>query len=73
MQKRTPNKISQSNAAVVKRVSTEANAKLNVNQSAAKMKKIHSAAARVKGTTIKELINDGRAWLSYPIKKDETK
>jgi hypothetical protein len=60
MQKRTPNKISQSNAAVVKRVSTEANAKLNVNQSAAKMKQIHSAAARVKGATIKELINDGR-------------
>jgi hypothetical protein len=61
MQKRTPNKISQSNASVVKRVSTEANAKLNVNQSAAKMKQIHSAAACVKGTTIKELINDGRA------------
>ena len=61
MQKRTPNKISQSNAAVVKRVSTEANAKLNVNQSVAKMKEIHSAAARVKGTLIKELINDGRA------------
>lgn len=61
MQKRTPNKISQSNAAVVKRVSTEANAKLNVNQSVAKMKEIYSAAARVKGTTIKELIDDGRA------------
>jgi hypothetical protein len=61
MQKRTPKKINQSNATVVKRVSTEASAKLNVNQSAAKMKEIHSAAARVKGTTIKELIDDGRA------------
>jgi ribosomal protein S6 len=37
------------------------------------MKQIHSAAARVKGTTIKDLINHGRTWLSYPIKKDETK
>jgi hypothetical protein len=61
MQKRTPKKINQSNATVVKRVLTEASAKLNVNQSAAKMKEIHSAAARVKGTTIKELIDDGRA------------
>ncbi len=61
MQKRTPKKNSQSNATVVKYVTTEANAKLNVNQSVAKMKKIHSAAARVKGTTIKELIDDGRA------------
>ena len=61
MQKRTPKKISQSNATVVKHVSTEANAKLNVNQSVAKMKEIHSAVARVKGTTIKELIDDGRA------------
>jgi hypothetical protein len=61
MQKRTPKKINQSNATVVKRVSTEASAKLNVNQSAAKMKEIHSVAARVKGTTIKELIDDGRA------------
>ena len=61
MQKRTPKKINQSNATLVKRVSTEASAKLNVNQSAAKMKEIHSAAARVKGTTIKELIDDGRA------------
>jgi hypothetical protein len=61
MQKRTPKKINQSNATVVKHVSTEASAKLNVNQSVAKMKKIHSAAACVKGTTIKELIDDGRA------------
>jgi hypothetical protein len=61
MQKRTPKKINQSNATLVKRVSTEASAKLNVNQSAAKMKEIHSAAARVKGATIKELIDDGRA------------
>jgi hypothetical protein len=61
MQKRTPKKINQSNATLVKRVSTEASAKLNVNQSAAKMKEIHSAAARVKGITIKELIDDGRA------------
>jgi hypothetical protein len=61
MQKRAPKKINQSNATVVKRVSTEASAKLNVNQSAAKMKEIHSAAVRVKGTTIKELIDDGRA------------
>ena len=61
MQKRTPKKISQSNATVVRRVSTEANAQLSPNQSVAKMKEIHSAAARVKGTTIKELINDGRA------------
>jgi hypothetical protein len=61
MQKRTPNKISQSNATVVTCVSTEANAELSVNQSVAKMKEIHSAAVRVKGTTIKELINDGRA------------
>jgi hypothetical protein len=60
MQKRTPKKINQSNATVVKRVLTEASAKLNVNQSAAKMKEIHSAAARVKGTTIKDLINHGR-------------
>jgi hypothetical protein len=61
MQKRTPKKISQSNTTVVKHVSTEVNAKLNVNQSVAKMKEIHSAAARVKGATIKELIDDGRA------------
>ncbi len=61
MEKRTPKKINQSNATVVKRLSTEASAKLNVNQSAAKMKEIHSAAARVKGTTIKDLINHGRA------------
>ena len=61
MQKRMTKKINQSNARIVKRVSTEASAKLNVNQSVAKMKEIHSAAARVKGTTIKELINDGRA------------
>jgi hypothetical protein len=56
-----PKKINQSNATVVRRVSTEASAKLNVNQSAAKMKEIHSVAARVKGTTIKDLINHGRA------------
>ena len=61
MQKQTSKKIIQSNATVVRRVSTEASAKLNVNQSAAKMKEIHSAAVRVKGTTIKELIDDGRA------------
>ena len=61
MQKRTPKKINQSNATLVKRVSTEASAKLNVNQFAAKMKEIHSVAARVKGTTIKDLINHGRA------------
>lgn len=73
MQKRTPNKIIQSNATVVTRVSTEANAQLSPNQSAAKMKEIHTTAALIRGTTIKELINDGRAWLSYRIKKDETK
>jgi hypothetical protein len=61
MQKRTPKKINQSNATVVRRVSTEASAKLNVNQSAAKMKEIQTAATPISGTTIKDLINHGRA------------
>ena len=61
MQKRTPKKINQSNATVVKRVSTEASAKLNVNQSAAKMKEIQTAAVPIRSTTIKDLINRGRA------------
>lgn len=60
MQKRTPKKINQSNATVVKHVSTEASAKLNVNQSAAKMREIHTAATIIRGTTIKDLINHGR-------------
>jgi hypothetical protein len=61
MQKRTPKKINQSNATLVKRVSTEASAKLNVNQSAAKMKEIQTAAVPIRSTTIKDLINRGRA------------
>ena len=54
-------KINQSNARIVKRVSTEASAKLNVNQSAAKMKEIQTAAVPIRSTTIKDLINRGRA------------
>ena len=55
-----PKKINQSNARIVKRVSTEASAKLNVNQSAAKMKEIQTAAVPIRSTTIKDLINRGR-------------
>jgi hypothetical protein len=61
MQKRMTKKINQSNARIVKRVSTEASAKLNVNQSAAKMKEIQTAAVPIRSTTIKDLINRGRA------------
>jgi hypothetical protein len=61
MKKPAPTKINHATVTVAEHVSTEANAKLSINQSVAKMKQIHSAAVRVKGTTIKELINDGRA------------
>lgn len=61
MQKRTPTKINQATITVAEHMSTEANAKLNVNQSAKKMKEIHTAATHLQGTTIKELIHHGRA------------
>ena len=61
MKKPKPMQVSQGNITAPKLVSTEVNAQLSPNQSVAKMKEIYSAAARVKGTTIKELINDGRA------------
>ncbi len=61
MKKPKPIQVSQGNITTLKLVSTEVNAQLSANQSVAKMKEIHSAAARVKGTTIKELIDDGRA------------
>ena len=61
MKKRTPTKINQATVTVAEHMSTEANAQLNVNQSATKMKEIHTAATRLQGTTIKELINHGRA------------
>lgn len=62
MKKRTSNKINQATDTVAEHVSTKANAKLNVNQPAAKMKEIHTAATHLQSTTIKELINHGRDW-----------
>jgi hypothetical protein len=61
MKKPRPTQVNRGNVTVSKLVSTEVNTTLSTNQSAAKMKEIHSVAARVKGTTIKELINGGRA------------
>ena len=61
MKKPTPTQFNQGNVTAPKPVSTEVNAQLSANQSVAKMKEIHSAAARVKGAAIKELIDDGRA------------
>jgi hypothetical protein len=61
MKKPKPMQVIQGNITAPKLVSTEINAQFSANQSVVKMKQIHSVAARVKGTTIKELINDGRA------------
>ena len=61
MKKPAPTKINQATVTVAEHMSTEANAKLNVNQSATKMREIHTAAMRLQGTTIKELIHHGRA------------
>ena len=61
MKKPKPMQVSQGNITASKLVSTEINAQLSPNQSVAKMKEIHSAAAPIRGTTIKELINHGRA------------
>ena len=61
MKKPKPMQVSQGNITAPKLVSTEVNAQFSAIQSVAKMKEIHSAAVRVKGTTIKDLINDGRA------------
>ena len=61
MMKPRPTQINQGNVTAPKLVSTEVNATSSTNQSAAKMKEIETAATPISGTTIKDLINHGRA------------
>jgi hypothetical protein len=61
MMKPRPTQINQGNVTAPKLVSTEVNTTSSTNQSAAKMKEIQTAATPISGTTIKDLINHGRA------------
>jgi len=61
MKKPRTTQVNQANLTVPKPVSTEVNTTLSTNQSAAKMREIQTAATPICGTTIKDLINHGRA------------
>jgi hypothetical protein len=61
MKKPRTTQVNQANLTVPKPVTTKENTTLSTNQSAAKMREIQTAAVPIRSTTIKDLINRGRA------------